>query len=99
MGATGRLLSYKAFGLYLSPCLVELGLFCLLSFRLLKIYLCHFAYSLKNAQKGIRKSYRFVCADAPDKYSSRVMESDENFCFNLAVSLNDFPGAMGRCCK
>ena len=37
-----------------------------------------------------------MCADTPDKF--RVMEFDENFCFssslNLAVSLNDFPGAM-----
>ena len=29
--------------------------------------------------------YRFLCADIPDKYSSRVIESDKNLCFSSSI--------------
>ena len=44
---------------------------------------------------GLGRHYTIVCADTPDKYSSRVMEFDEFL--NLAVSLNNLPGPPGRC--
>lgn len=40
---------------------------------------------------------RFVCADTPDKYSSRVMECNPFLFINFAVSLHDVPDAAGRC--
>ena len=58
--------------------------------------------------KGLGTHTDNVCADTPDKYSSRVMVSDENLRFSSSIlrqkkivgrliSLNDLPGVMGRC--
>ena len=34
---------------------------------------------------GLGRHYTIVCADTPDKYSSRVMEFDENLRFSFSI--------------